>query len=537
MSVTQLHDELLFLCAYPPSPRELRRAEGELKHFHRRAAELDPIPDPEISGIAGTSVDVVFSYDIVRWLFDKVPRQIAIDWSDEPDSERMASVLIPLLPMLAEEASVDAHVPYEEWVEGAGGLAWLLRAMQRYPSDLRAPLYDSMGLRILWTLSNSPMTRTLMRRKPRRIFYQRTPILKRRDVSIAAELAGSPLPIANLSRREGVELLDMARAALATRYRELYAFTYGDPSTVIVADAGRGLLIALVGIVPERRLPLRAGFAPLLFRNGVPIGYADAYGLCERMEVSFNIFYAFRDGESAYCFARMLKLYHQLFGSTVFSIDPYQIGEGNEEAIDAGAFWFYRKLGFRSTDPSIERIARREENLSAADPSHRTSARVLRRMARSPLVYGESTDWDHFHIRNVVRRGLPHLDPELVRAKRARRRDVRTPTTAPGSSPIRRPCDAAGRRAWCTAARDWRGRRAAAGRRGTCRRDRRTSRESGAGCRRWATGCRRTSRWRRCRGGSRSSRRRRAKPAPVRRAPAAGDSLFCERRPASFAGL
>src|SRR5258708_29187444 len=184
---------------------------------------------------------------------------------------------------------------------------------------------------------------------------------------------------------------------------------YGDPLSVVVADAGRGLEIVLVGITPDRHLPLRAGFGPLLLRNGVPIGYADAYALCDRIEVSFNIFYAFRDGESAYCFTRLLKLYQQLFGSTVFSIDPYQIGEGNDEAIDAGAFWFYRKLGFRSTNPAVELLALREETRMAADPRHRTAARTLRRIAHSPLLYETASTrqtsttraWDHFRIRNI----------------------------------------------------------------------------------------------------------------------------------------
>ena len=104
---------------------------------------------------------------------------------------------------------------------------------------------------------------------------------------------------------------------------------------------------------------------------------------------------------------QLLKLYRQLFGSTAFSIDPYQIGEGNDEAIDAGAFWFYRKLGFRSTDPAVERIAHREESRMASDPAHRTPARTLRRMAHSPLLYdvasasAGSTAWDAFRIRSI----------------------------------------------------------------------------------------------------------------------------------------
>ena len=173
------------------------------------------------------------------------------------------------------------------------------------------------------------MTRTLMRRPPQAIFCQRTPPLTRRDVSIARELAGEPLRISKLTRHDGEAALDMARAAIAIRYRELYCFTWGDPATILSADCGRGLEILLIGTVPEKRLPLRAGFGAFFLRSGVPIGYADALGLCERMEVSFNIFYAFRNGESAFCFARLLHLYHQIFGSTSFSIDPYQLGLGN----------------------------------------------------------------------------------------------------------------------------------------------------------------------------------------------------------------
>lgn len=432
--LARFHDALLFLCAYPATPQIARRAESILKRFFRRVEGLarteniSLLLDPEVSGIAGTWVEVVFSYDFVRWLVRRFPGELEIDWDNQAASESLASILTQLLPFLEEEASVDANVPYAAWLEAAratakdGGLAWLLRSVEQLPLPAdRAALYDSLGLSIRWKLGNSAMTRTLMRRRPGILFYQQTPLLSRSDVSIAREIAGEPLRVSKLSRREGAAVLDMARAAMAMRYRELYGFTWGDPSTILSADAGRGLEILLVGIVPERRLPLRAGFATLILRNGVPIGYADAFGLCERMEVSFNIFYAFRDGESAFCFARLLTLYHQLFGSTSFSIDPYQIGAGNDEAIEAGAFWFYRKLGFRSTNPHVERIAHREEERMANEPRHRTSARMLRRMARSPLLYDADSErlplagwtagfeparvaqgeWDRFHIRNI----------------------------------------------------------------------------------------------------------------------------------------
>ena len=369
---------------------------------------VDPLLDPDVSGIAGTEVDMIFSYDFVRWLAQRFPRQVRIDPEEPPDSDRLGAVLTHVMPMLAEEI-VDAHPPYFETLLKRG-LPWLL-------DHVTADQYDSLGLWIRWKFG-AAVSRTLMRRKPRRIFYRNGPLLARRDVSIERELAAPPMPIKRLSRREGEKALEMVRAALATRYRELYNFTFGDPSTIISADAGRGLEILLFSLLPERRLPLRAGFAPFVFRNGVPIGYGDAFGLCERMEVSFNIFYAFREGESAYAFVRLLKLYRQLFGSTVFTVAPYQIGFENDEAIEAGAFWFYRKLGFRSTDPEIERIARREEARIADDPDHRTSPRVLRTMARSPMAYGPR-DWDRFRIHDVVIKGF-ELPRDLKRAKRAR---------------------------------------------------------------------------------------------------------------------
>lgn len=426
--LARFHDALLFLCAFPPSPRILKRAESILQRFSERFRGA-PMLDPEVSGIAGTTNETRFSYAMARWLASRFPRQVAIDWDAdaEPDAERLEPLLPQLIPFLAEESSVDANVSYVEWLKAAhvlgkdGGLTWLLRKLE--PFDQRAALFDSLGLWIRWTFGNSAVTRTRMRRRRRTIFYQRGPLLTRRDVSIARELESPPLRITRLSRREGEKAVDMMRGALATRHREVYPFTWGDPSTVISAECGRGLEIVLTGIVPERRLPLRAGFAPLLFRNGVPIGYADAFGICDRMEVSFNIFPAFRDGEAAFCFAMLLKLYHQLFRSTSFSIDPYQIGLGNEEAIEAGAFWFYRKLGFHSTDPEVERLARREEEIG-----RRSSPRTLRRYAQSPMIYdapgAPQGAWDRFHVRILGMRMLSGkplpMSAAIERAKRGR---------------------------------------------------------------------------------------------------------------------
>ena len=208
-----------------------------------------------------------------------------------------------------------------------------------------------------------------------------------------------------LSSREGEELLDQVREVLTVRYRELYGTTRGDAKQVIEADVGRGVQIFLWGLPPDRRLPLRAYFAGMTVKNGVPINYIEAIGLFEWMEIGFNTFYTFRDGETAWIYSKVLQLLKQIAGTTCFSVYPYQIGQDNEEAIKSGAFWFYRKLGFRPGKPELLAVTEREEARIARTPGYRTPARTLRKLAAEHVFYetgdGPRGLWDNFSIRNI----------------------------------------------------------------------------------------------------------------------------------------
>jgi hypothetical protein len=199
----------------------------------------------------------------------------------------------------------------------------------------------------------------------------------------------------------------MARETSAVRYRELHGFTFGDSRRVIRADLGRGTEAFVMGVPAEARLPLRAYHAALIFKNGVPAGYFEGLSLFERMESGFNLYYTFRDGETAWLYARILRLMRQMLGVTVFSIDPYQVGHENEEGIESGAFWFYRKLGFHPTNPALQKLTSSEELKISADTHRRTSARTLRKLAAGHMLF-ELSDanaavgkWDRFQIRNV----------------------------------------------------------------------------------------------------------------------------------------
>jgi hypothetical protein len=117
-------------------------------------------------------------------------------------------------------------------------------------------------------------------------------------------------------------------------------------------------------------------------------------------------FYTFRHGESAWIFARLLRFLRQYLNVSVFSVEPYQLGSHNEEGIEAGAFWFYRKLGFRPVQPQVARMVAREERKLAKRPGYRTPARILRRLAAGHLLYEAPSAphpgaWDKFRVPNI----------------------------------------------------------------------------------------------------------------------------------------
>ncbi len=414
----RFHEILLFVAAYPQSARTRRLALETLDTFATRVqrlrsagVNLEPFDEPAVSGIAGTAIRAP-SHDVLRRLAERYPARLDLDWEDYEGANRLAATWPRFFPLLEEDAFVEANVPYPAWLRAARGrsgrdLLWLLRRFERLPipDAGTAELFDSLELPVVWELGDSRATRTVMRRAARRIFYHRTPLLRRSDVDLSANLSAASLPLRRLSRRAGRAILNMAREASAARYRELYGFTHGDPNRVLQADAGRGVEIFFSGLPPARRLPLRAYHAAFVFKNGIPVGYAEGLTLFERMELGYNVYYTFRDGESAWILGRLLRLVRQVLGVTTFSADPYQLGLGNDEAIESGAFWFYRKLGFRPARRELQRLAEREEARMAARPGYRSPARVLSRLARGHLLFdgtgASGRDWDRFAVRTL----------------------------------------------------------------------------------------------------------------------------------------
>jgi hypothetical protein len=392
----RLHESALFLRAYPQSPRVKELADEILFSFAERLAGIpeDGFDDPEISGIAGTSLATAYSYEFARGLVERHGEALQIDWDTWERPDRLGPVLSYLLPASFEDWSVEPHIDWRRWFDAAGiTLAWLLERVD--PST-----YDALELPLRWTVGSSHAARSHTR-IPSAIYYHDAPLVKRSDVSIAAEFDAPAILAERLPATLAKDTLGVIQDTSAVRYRELWGFSHPDAARVYHAGLGRGVDFFFFGVPKKWRLPFRAYDAGMFFKNGVPVGYFEGLSFFERMEMGFNLYYTFREGETAWLYARTMKLFREQRGVTCFTIDPYQLGHENDEAIASGAYWFYRKLGFRPVTEEIQQLSAREERRIAAQPGYRTPASTLRRLASMPMVYGGALEWGLFSLHRV----------------------------------------------------------------------------------------------------------------------------------------
>jgi hypothetical protein len=458
-SLIRFHEALLFLRAFPQGPAVVRATERILKSFHTKVeglikagTDMSDLDTFENAGIAGTTMEDTLSFDVARWLITRTRGRasvkLEIAWDNYEPGRELGSTGPRVMPLLADDAFVEADTPWQQWLQAASGkhdcAAWLISRFEQLPlpPQQKAELYDSLRVPLRWALGNSAISRSLNWKPVKRIFYHNEPLISRSQVSLAEELAKRPPKLTRLSRSQGEEMMELIREVMVVRYRELYGTTLGDPNSVVRADLERGVTIYLWNLPPERRLPLRAYVAGLTLKNGVPINYIEAIGLCEWLEVGFNTFYTFRGGEAGWIYAQVLRCLCHLTRATCISVYPYQLGHENDEAIESGAFWFYRKLGFRPGQAGLQKLAEREESKIAANSKYRTPARTLKRLAGGHVFYelpgSEVGAWDRFSTRKIGLSGNRRMAREFggdsnrmrKRSRRALERILGTTTSS-----------------------------------------------------------------------------------------------------------
>jgi hypothetical protein len=401
VAVKRLHEILCFLRALPDNRAVLGTVSLMLREFSARADLRRVAARLENSGIAGTAIVYPFFMGTAEWIASKWPDHLSVDWDAVavPERDRIETWL-EYLAHYGETPALDVlPLSLREWIGRMKGeretdAAFLVRryaALQAAPR-IRQQVYEELDLTLRLSPGSDTPSRTLAA-VSRPVHFQRGPLDSSRP-DLRADLARAPFPVRAVSVDQGRRLIDLAREAMITRERDLDAFAYGDPRDVRIVDCGGGLELVAIGMVPERRLLLEAFYGLLTLRNGIPIGYVGLGALFGSAEVAYNVFDTWRGSEAARGYSALLTTAATLFSADAFFATPYQLGDDNEEGIESGAWWFYRKLGFVPRNATARALMRREQSRMRRNPRYRSSAATLRRLASHPMFLWRDTPRD-----------------------------------------------------------------------------------------------------------------------------------------------
>ena len=393
---------ICFLRAFPDDEAVHRAARRLAAGFAARIAHLPRSERVKLedSGMAGTTTRNVYSFAAAQWLARRFPATTDIDWKGFESPASLAPLLQPLLDPLEDENTEFDAAGVRAWLAQARGarsdsdLGWLLGqvASKRAADREFERAYDAAEVPIVWRIEDSRAAVTHNARAQPVSF--RADGMRRPAPDPRAAIAQPLHSIALLSRREAARLLDVWRAALWARTRTVYQMEQPNLDECWLCDFGLGMQMAAVGVRPERRAALEVNYGYLFLANGMPIGYGGFTALFHQVNTGINVFPEYRGGEAAFTFEQALRAMRTLTGCAHVIINPYQFGAGNDEALASGSYWFYFRLGFRSVDADVRRLAQREFDRLRVDRAYRVPIATLRQLAACDLRLDLSDNLD-----------------------------------------------------------------------------------------------------------------------------------------------
>src|SRR5215469_9354735 len=160
----RFHECLLFLRAFPQSVFLVSQVGKVLRSFHERVerirdlgADMSVFDEFDTAGVAGTAQQDSLNFEAARWLVSRMPEDVEIAWDDYDEERTWGSNWPRFIPLLREDADVEANIPWRRWLDGARGprrdVEWLIQQFEQVelgaPDEVdwvRGELYDSLRL-------------------------------------------------------------------------------------------------------------------------------------------------------------------------------------------------------------------------------------------------------------------------------------------------------------------------------------------------------------------------------------------------------
>jgi hypothetical protein len=396
------YDTLLFLLAYPDNRAVYQQASRSLQQLQHYIQSHENIQRGSYnSGITNTKLCAAFSFEMVKWIRKEHPNNIRLSSFDAEDGA-IQSILSVVMPKVESEIMQDGNADWRSWLKrsvqkGEDLLDRLILVFDE--TDIRPEVKDelwaAMGLNVEIDFPDHDCLPGSLTDH----YFHRSLIKKNftRQQSTIRPIAVS------LNETEAEQIIDCSRMILVRHLREIDPITFTAARLVSYYRLQRGLSIALMGMVPERRHPIDSYMGYVVFKNGLPVAYAGSWILFDSGRIGLNIFPAYRGGESQYIFDQVLKLHQKVYRLKRFSVDPYQVGKENSDGIRSGAFWVYYHAGFRPIGKEQKLLAETEALKIKTIPGYRSSANALKKLAVSRLELPLQKGAVHFDATDLSR--------------------------------------------------------------------------------------------------------------------------------------
>ena len=387
-NLTRLCEILLFIQAYPQDEKTLLLCQKlilKISNWLKKNKNTNDVFQD--SSLPYTKITTQFSHDFTYYLWKQKDFEISIDSFDSDSISINQFLKSSIHPLLREETT--AELENEDLLQllsknKKNQLGFLLTQAAQIDSAPYAKdqLWSSLKPWVQITGLNQEFS-LLHNQIPVKSFFYHDSILKKPD---AHQIIHSLLPQASmLNEAELMNLVKVIKYSMALSFRETDPISYMDIHSLKFYELDRGISIAIYGLQASRQLALQSYIGYSLFKNGLPVSYGGAWVFGEHARFGLNIFEAYRGGESAFILCQLLRVYHQVFGVKRFEIDAYMIGKDNPEGISTAAYWFYYRLGFRSIDPKIEKLASRDFLKIKENKKYKTSVKLLKQFTKSDL--------------------------------------------------------------------------------------------------------------------------------------------------------
>jgi hypothetical protein len=315
---------------------------------------------------------------MAKWLRKTGPGQIKIHSFNATDNQ-IKFIISAVMAKLESEILQDANAQWKEWLqrsekEGEDLLDAFISVFENSPTrpEVKDELWNAMGINVEIKIGpHACLGSDLVKN-----YYHRS--LNRKPVTQPDLVKPTALPLTNA---QAEEVINHSRKILICHIREIDPISFTAPPLVRYYQLDRGISIALMGMVPERRHPIDSYTGYVVFKNGLPVAYGASWILFDSGRIGLNVFPAYRGGESQYIFQQVLLLHRQVFRLKRFSVDPYQTGKQNSDGIRSGAFWIYYRLGFRPVLKVQQELAAAEALKIKTNPGYRSPGPVLKKLA------------------------------------------------------------------------------------------------------------------------------------------------------------